>query len=81
MKTNVLIGIMKDTGATCVPAMPLLIEKIYKGILANVKAKGPLVGLVFRFSPASARSSSRCCTSASASSSSAAWRVSSASRS
>jgi long-chain acyl-CoA synthetase len=48
MKTNVLIGIMKDTGATCVPAMPLLIEKIYKGILANVKAKGPLVGLVFR---------------------------------
>ncbi len=43
MKTNVLVGIMKDTGATCVPAMPLLIEKIYKGILANVKAKGPLV--------------------------------------
>jgi len=48
MKTNVFIGIMKDTGATCVPAMPLLIEKLYKGILANVKSKGPLVGLVFR---------------------------------
>jgi long-chain acyl-CoA synthetase len=48
MKTNVLIGIMKETGATCVPAMPLLIEKIYKGILANVKEKGPLVGLVFK---------------------------------
>ncbi len=47
MKTNVLIGIMKDTHATCVPAMPLLIEKIYKGILANVKAKGPLVRLLF----------------------------------
>jgi long-chain acyl-CoA synthetase len=48
MKTNVLIGIMKDTGATCVPAMPLLIEKIYKGIMANVKAKGPVVSLLFR---------------------------------
>jgi long-chain acyl-CoA synthetase len=47
MKTNVLVGIMKDTGATCVPAMPLLIEKIYKGILANVKAKGPVVRLLF----------------------------------
>lgn len=48
MKTNVLIGIMKDTGATCVPAMPLLIEKIYKGILANVKAKGAAVQVLFR---------------------------------
>ena len=48
MKTNVLIGIMKDTGATCVPAMPLLIEKIYKGILANVKVKGPVVRVLFR---------------------------------
>lgn len=48
MKTNVLIGIMKDTGATCVPAMPLLVEKIYKGILANVKAKGALVRVLFR---------------------------------
>ena len=47
MKTHVLIGIMKETGATCVPAMPLLIEKIYKGILANVKAKGPVVRLLF----------------------------------
>ncbi|HUI72078.1 MAG TPA: AMP-binding protein [Spirochaetia bacterium] len=48
MKTNVLIGIMKDTGATCVPAMPLLIEKIYKGILASVKEKGVLVRALFR---------------------------------
>jgi long-chain acyl-CoA synthetase len=48
MKTNVLVGIMKDTGATCVPAMPLLIEKIYKGILANVKARGPVVRILFR---------------------------------
>jgi long-chain acyl-CoA synthetase len=47
MKTNVLIGIMKDTGATCVPAMPLLVEKIYKGILANVKAKEPVVRVLF----------------------------------
>jgi long-chain acyl-CoA synthetase len=48
MKTNVLIGIMKDTGATCVPAMPLLIEKIYKGVLANVKAQGFAVRVLFR---------------------------------
>ncbi len=48
MKTNVLVGIMKDTGATCVPAMPLLIEKIYKGILANVKAKSAMVRILFR---------------------------------
>jgi len=47
MKTNVLIGIMKDTGATCIPAMPLLIERIYKGILANVKEKPPLVRALF----------------------------------
>jgi long-chain acyl-CoA synthetase len=48
MKTNVLIEIMKDTGATCVPAMPLLIEKIYKGILAKVGQKPPLVRALFR---------------------------------
>ena len=48
MKTNVLVGIMKDTGATCVPAMPLLIEKIYKGILASVAAKGVMVRILFR---------------------------------
>jgi long-chain acyl-CoA synthetase len=48
MKTNVLVGIMKDTGATCVPAMPLLIERIYKGILTNVKAKSATVRILFR---------------------------------
>ena len=48
MKTNVLIGIMKDTGATCVPAMPLLIEKIYKGILSNVGARPLPVRVLFR---------------------------------
>jgi len=47
MKTNVLVGIMKDTGATCVPAMPLLIEKIYKGVLANVKTRPLPVRLLF----------------------------------
>jgi long-chain acyl-CoA synthetase len=47
MKTNVLIGIMKDTAPTSVPAMPLLIEKLYKGILANVRAKPPLVRALF----------------------------------
>jgi long-chain acyl-CoA synthetase len=48
MKTNVLIGTMKDTGATNIPAIPLLIEKIYKGILTNVKARPPLVRGLFR---------------------------------
>ncbi|HET6451193.1 MAG TPA: AMP-binding protein, partial [Spirochaetia bacterium] len=48
MKTNVFVGIMKETGATCIPAMPLLIEKLYKGILSNVAAKGPLVRVLFR---------------------------------
>jgi long-chain acyl-CoA synthetase len=47
MKTAVLVGIMKETGATCVPAMPLLIEKIYKGVLASVSARGPLVRVLF----------------------------------
>ena len=47
MKTNVLVGIMKETGATCVPAMPLLIEKIYKGVLSNVKSKPLPVRLLF----------------------------------
>jgi len=47
MKTNVLVGIMKETGATCVPAMPLLIEKIYKGILAKVRERPPAVRALF----------------------------------
>jgi long-chain acyl-CoA synthetase len=54
MKVNVLVGIMKETQPTAVPAIPLLIEKLYKGILANVKAKGivtrALFGLMFRLS-------------------------------
>ncbi|HVO37828.1 MAG TPA: AMP-binding protein, partial [Spirochaetia bacterium] len=48
MKTNVLVGIMRDTGATCVPAMPLLIEKIYKGVLSNVASRPPAVRVLFR---------------------------------
>jgi long-chain acyl-CoA synthetase len=48
MKTNVLVGIMKETGATNIPAIPLLIEKLYKGILTNVKARPPLVRVLFR---------------------------------
>jgi long-chain acyl-CoA synthetase len=48
MKTNVLIGIMKETTATCIPAMPLLIEKIYKGVWTSVKARGPLIHGLFR---------------------------------
>jgi len=48
MKTNVLIGTMKETGATNIPAIPLLIEKIYKGILTNVKARPPVVRVLFK---------------------------------
>jgi long-chain acyl-CoA synthetase len=48
LKTNVLIETMKETGATCIPAMPLLIERIYKGILSKVKEKPPLVQTLFR---------------------------------
>ena len=47
MKTNVLVGIMKETGATCVPAMPLLIEKIYKGVLGSVKTRPLPVRILF----------------------------------
>jgi long-chain acyl-CoA synthetase len=54
MKTNVLVGIMKETHPTAVPAIPLLIEKLYKGILANVRQKGPatraLFAVMFRLS-------------------------------
>jgi long-chain acyl-CoA synthetase len=54
MKVSVLVGIMKETRPTAVPAIPLLIEKLYKGILANVKEKGPvtraLFAVMFRFS-------------------------------
>ncbi|HET6487881.1 MAG TPA: AMP-binding protein, partial [Spirochaetia bacterium] len=48
LKTHVLVGIMKDTGATCVPAMPLLIERLYKGILSTVKERPPIVRVMFR---------------------------------
>jgi len=48
LKTNILIQIMKDTGATCIPAMPLLVERIYKGILTKVKEKPPLVRVLFK---------------------------------
>jgi long-chain acyl-CoA synthetase len=47
MKVNVLVGIMKETQPTAVPAIPLLIEKLYKGILANVRAKGPVTRALF----------------------------------
>jgi long-chain acyl-CoA synthetase len=54
MKLNVLVQAMKETSPTAVPAIPLLIEKLYKGIHANVKAKGAvtraLFGVMFRFS-------------------------------
>jgi long-chain acyl-CoA synthetase len=47
LKTNVFIPILQDTGASCIPAVPVLIEKIYKGVFAKVKAKGLLTSIVF----------------------------------
>lgn len=54
MKVNVLVDIMRETRPTAVPAIPLLIEKLYKGILANARRKGivqrALFALMFRAS-------------------------------
>ncbi|MCX7031034.1 MAG: AMP-binding protein, partial [Spirochaetes bacterium] len=47
MKLNVLVQAMKETSPTAVPAIPLLIEKLYKGIRANVKAKGIVTRALF----------------------------------
>lgn len=47
LRPNILIETMKETGATCIPAVPMLIEKIYKNIFVNVKQKGPVVAALF----------------------------------
>ncbi len=47
MKLNVLVQAMKETQPTAIPAIPLLIEKLYKGIHANVKAKGVVTRALF----------------------------------
>lgn len=47
LRPNILIETMKETGATCIPAVPMLIEKIYKNIFINVKQKGPVVTVMF----------------------------------
>ncbi|OHD58750.1 MAG: hypothetical protein A2014_09540 [Spirochaetes bacterium GWF1_49_6] len=47
LKTNVFIPIFQDTGASCIPAVPVLIEKMYKGVFAKVKAKGILTSIIF----------------------------------
>jgi long-chain acyl-CoA synthetase len=47
MKLNVLVQAMRETQPTAVPAIPLLIEKLYKGIHANVKAKGAVTRALF----------------------------------
>lgn len=47
LRPNILIETMKETGATCIPAVPMLIEKIYKNIFVNVKEKGPVVAALF----------------------------------
>lgn len=54
MKVNVLVQAMQETHPTAIPAIPLLIEKLYKGVHANVKAKGfatrALFAVMFRLS-------------------------------
>jgi len=47
MKVNVLVQAMKETHPTAIPAIPLLIEKLYKGIHANVRDKGAVTRALF----------------------------------
>ena len=48
LRPNILIQTMQETGATCIPAVPALIEKIYKNIHAKVLERSLPVRLVFR---------------------------------
>ncbi len=47
LRPNILIQTMKETGATCIPAVPILIEKIYKNIFINVMEKGIIIHIIF----------------------------------
>lgn len=47
LRPNILFQAMKETGATCIPSVPALIEKIYKGLFAAVWEKGLAVSIVF----------------------------------
>lgn len=47
LRPNILIQTMQETGATCIPAVPVLIERIYKSIFTSVRDKGLLVSIVF----------------------------------
>ncbi len=47
LRPNILIQTMKETGATCIPAVPVLIEKIYKNIFINVREKGIIIDTIF----------------------------------
>ncbi|MGA2142316.1 MAG: AMP-binding protein [Brevinematales bacterium] len=48
LRPNVLIQTMQETGATCIPAVPMLIEKIYKNIFTMAHEKGLPVYILFR---------------------------------
>ena len=48
LRPNVLIQTMQETGATCIPAVPMLIEKIYKNIFTLAREKGLPVYILFR---------------------------------
>ncbi len=47
LKPNILTQTMKETGATCIPAVPMLIEKIYKRIISNVKSQPTHIRILF----------------------------------
>ncbi len=48
LRPNILIQTMRETGATCIPAVPLLIEKIYKSIFTGAREKGLTVYMIFK---------------------------------
>ena len=48
LRPNILIQTMRETGATCIPAVPVLIEKIYKNIFTGAREKGLAVYMIFR---------------------------------
>ncbi len=48
LKSNLLIQIMRETGASCIPAVPALVERFYKGVWAGVREKPLPVRVAFR---------------------------------
>ncbi len=47
LRSDVMLKMMKDTKVTLFPTVPLLVEKMYKKILSNVKLKSIFVRTIF----------------------------------